>query len=64
MRVSNWTSIGTAVATQDLRQFKLPIGKNSSWIQFKIIMFFTSQTLNENEFEKLIILSSPQLKVV
>jgi hypothetical protein len=59
-RVSNWKDVGTTINTQGLRNFELPIGDaNSSWIQIKLVFFFTG----EEELEKLIIKSTPQLKL-
>ena len=65
-RFSNWKDVGTYIAgtsgtmtTLGLRNIELPINENSNWIQFKTVMFFTGQ----NEVEKLIIKSEPQLKI-
>jgi len=58
IRVSNWKDVGTSVNTQGLRNFELPIDARSSWIQFKLVFFFTG----DEELEKLIIKSEPQLR--
>lgn len=51
--VWNWIKVGTAVDTQGLRNFELPLAVNSSHIQFKVVMFFKGK----NQVERLIIKS-------
>ena len=56
-RVSNWKDVGTTINTQGLRHFELPIDARSSWVQIKVVFFFTG----EEEFEKLAIKSEVQV---
>ena len=60
IRINNWKKLGTDINIQNLENFEIPIDKQSSWIQFKVVMFFKGK----NEIEKLLVKSEPQLSVV
>lgn len=63
IRVSNWKKIGTDIATQEKRAFELPINDPSSWIQFKVVCFFTNLGKEQNEIERLILKSQPKIRI-
>jgi hypothetical protein len=58
-RASNWKDCGTDINIQGLENFKIPLAENSTWIQFKVVGFFTGK----EEIKQLIIKSDPQLVV-
>lgn len=57
--VWNWTKLGT-INTQNQGTFELGLGVNSSWIQYKVVCFFSGK----NEINKFISTSIPQLKAI
>ena len=56
-RVSNWTDI-TDITDLVSAYKEFSVGKNSNWIQFKVIMFGTGDS---PEIEKLTVVSKPQI---
>ncbi len=60
VRASNWIDCGTAINVQELEHFELPLGVNSTWIQFKVVIFATGK----EEVRRLILKSEPQLKII
>ena len=59
-RVGNWTDCGTDINIQGQEFFKIPLAQNSTYIQFKVIIFAEGK----EEVKKLIIKSDSQLPVV
>ena len=59
VRASNWIDCGTAMNVQEMEHFEIPLGVNSTWIQFKVLCFFTGK----EEVKKLIIKSEHQLPI-
>lgn len=60
VRASNWKKCGEPLVNiQSKSNFEISIGENSTWIQFKVVMFFTGK----EEVKKLIIKSEPYLKI-
>lgn len=57
-RVWNWKKIGSDITSQTIKQKVLPLSPNSTWIQFKIILFGTGSS---PELEEVITKSKPRL---
>lgn len=59
-KASNWIKCGTNINIQEQEFFKIPLAQNSTWIQFKVIIFAEGK----EEVKRLIIKSDPQLPVI